>query len=230
MQKNYIVVGGSKGIGKATTEKLLAAGYHVHVIARSTPDFGGNVTAYICDVLTDDLPKIEGGISGLIYCPGSINLKPFKSLKAKDFEEDYAINVLGAVKALQAYEKQLKATQDAAVVLFSTVAVQTGMSFHTSIAAAKGAVEGLVRSLAAEWSPKVRVNGIAPSIIQTDLAARLLRNDKQIEAAEGRHPLARIGQAEDAAALATFLVEPTAGWITGQIIGLDGGMSAIKKL
>ncbi len=230
MQASYLVVGGSKGIGKATAQLLLEQGHRVHIIARTAPDWEGGYQFHAVDVLDGTLPDLEGGLDGLIYCPGSINLKPFKGLKQTDFQTDFDINVLGAVRVLQHYYPQLKDSDKASVVLFSTVAVQTGMAFHASISAAKGAVEGLVRSLAAEWSPTIRVNGIAPSIMQTELAARLLRNEKQITAAEERHPLNRIGQAEDGAALASFLLQPSSGWITGQIIGLDGGMSAVRKL
>ena len=230
MAATYLVVGGSRGIGKATAQQLLHQGNQVHIIARQAPEWEGTYQYHAADVLTDALPDLGPTLDGIVYCPGSINLKPFRGLKTKDFQSDFDINVLGAVRVLQHYEKALQKSEQAAVVLFSTVAVQTGMAFHASISAAKGAVEGLVRSLAAEWSPKVRVNGVAPSIIATDLAARLLRSEKQVEAAQHRHPLQRIGQAEDAAALAAFLLQPTSGWITGQIIGLDGGMSAVRKL
>jgi NAD(P)-dependent dehydrogenase (short-subunit alcohol dehydrogenase family) len=230
MKKQYMIVGGSRGIGKATAQLLVKQGHHVCIVARNMPDWEGAFDFYKCDVLKDDLPIISGAIDGLAYCPGSINLKPFKGLKEKDFQADFDINVLGAVKVLQNYTKNLLASEQASVVLFSTVAVQTGMAFHASVSASKGAVEGLVRSLAAEWSPKIRVNGIAPSITETDLAARLLRNEKQLAAAAGRHPLARIGQASDSADLAVFLLQSTSSWMTGQIIALDGGMSAIRKL
>lgn len=229
-QQQYIVVGGSRGIGKATAQQLLAQGNQVHIIARNAPDWEGDYTFHACDVLKDDLPTIDEPINGLIYCPGSINLKPFKSLKEKDFQSDFEINVLGAVKVLQGYAASLQKAEQAAVVLFSTVAVQTGMGFHASVAVAKGAIEGLTRSLAAEWSPKIRVNAIAPSITQTDMAARLLRNEKQIEASDARHPLQRIGQPEDVAQLATFLVTPASSWMTGQVVHLDGGMGVIKSL
>jgi len=227
--QTYLVIGGSRGIGKATVSKLLEAGHEVHVMARNQPDFEGDYHYHACDVTKDDLPQLEQ-LDGLVYCPGSINLKPFKSLKEKDFQTDFDINVKGAVRALQHYYPTLRKSDTASVVLFSTVAVQTGMAFHASISAAKGAVEGIVRSLAAEWSPKIRVNAIAPSITNTALAARLLRNDKQKEAAAQRHPLERIGEAKDAASAATFLLQPTSSWITGQVIALDGGMSAIRKL
>lgn len=230
MQANYLVVGGSKGIGKATVQLLLKQGHQVHLIARSEPDWQGDYTFHAVDVLDGAFPNLGDTLDGLIYCPGSINLKPFKGLKQKDFQADFEINVLGAVRVLQHYYPVLKKTDKASVVLFSTVAVQTGMAFHASISAAKGAVEGLVRSLAAEWAPTIRVNGIAPSIMQTDLAARLLRNEKQVAAAEARHPLNTIGQAEDGALLASFLLQPSSRWITGQIIALDGGMSTVRKL
>ncbi|WP_052595072.1 SDR family NAD(P)-dependent oxidoreductase [Aureispira sp. CCB-QB1] len=230
MKQQYIIVGGSRGIGKATAELLIKEGHHVHIIARNMPELEGDFDFYSCDVLNDVLPSISAKINGLVYCPGSINLKPFKSLKEKDFQADFEINVLGAVKVLQAYVKGLQASSEGSVVLYSTVAVQTGMAFHASVSIAKGAIEGLVRSLAAEWSPNIRVNGIAPSITETDLAARLLRNDKQVAAAEERHPLARIGQPLDAAQLTVFLLQNTSSWMTGQIIALDGGMSAIRKL
>lgn len=230
MSATYLIVGGSRGIGKATAQNLLNQGNTVHIIARNEPEWDGDYQYHVADVLQDDLPELGTTLDGLVYCPGSINLKPFKGLKIRDFQTDFDVNVLGAVRVLKQYEKALQQSEHGAVVLFSTVAVQTGMAFHASISAAKGAVEGLVRALAAEWSPNVRVNGVAPSIIATDLAARLLRSDKQVEAAEQRHPLKRIGQAEDAAALAAFLVQPCSSWITGQIIGLDGGMSAIRKL
>jgi NAD(P)-dependent dehydrogenase (short-subunit alcohol dehydrogenase family) len=230
MKQHYIIVGGSKGIGQSTAQLLLEQGHIVHIIARTAPEWEGAYHFYACDVLNDELPAIEEAISGLIYCPGSINLKPFKSLKEKDFQKDFDINVLGAIKVLQGYYKSLKAAENPAVVLFSTVAVQTGMGFHASVAVAKGAIEGLTRSLAAEWAPTIRVNAIAPSITQTDLAARLLRNEKQVEAADGRHPLNRIGQPQDVAELATFLVTDKSSWMTGQVVALDGGMGAIKKI
>ena len=163
-----------------------------------------------------------------MYAPGSINLKPFRGLKRSDFEHEFAINALGAVDVLQWAQKTLTATPGASVVLFSTVAVTQGMPFHASVAAAKGAVEGLTRSLAAEWAPKVRVNAIAPSLTNTPLAERLLNNEAKQEAAAKRHPLQRVGTPEDIANAALFLLSEQSSWITGQILGVDGGMSALK--
>ena len=169
-------------------------------------------------------------LDGLVYCPGTINLKPFSSLKLSDFQNDLEVNFLGLVKTLQMYYPLLQKSENASVVLFSTVAVQTGMAFHSSVAAAKGAIEGMSRALAAEWAPKIRVNTIAPSLTETPLAERLLKTDKQRAASIERHPMKRIGKAEDIAEMAAFLLSDKSSWITGQIIQVDGGLSAIKNL
>lgn len=177
-----------------------------------------------CDILQEELPEIEA-VDHLIYCPGSINLKPISSLKTEDFLEDYRINVLGAIKAIQKYYKKLRKSPTASIVLFSTVAVQQGMPFHASIAAAKGAIEGLTRSLAAEFAPKIRVNAIAPTITDTPLASKLLRNEDAIQKMKDRHPLGRINSSQEIADLAQFLISPSAASITGQIIQVDAGLS-----
>ncbi len=225
MEKRYVIVGGSYGIGKSVAEQLRGEG-EIQIISRTNPEMN-SVQWTEVDVLEDALPEAPTALTGLVYAPGSINLKPFARLKEADFLEDLRINYLGAIRVLQHYEKALKAGKGS-VVLFSTVAVQTGMNFHTSIAGAKGAVEGLIRSLAAEWAPTVRVNGIAPSLTDTTLASRLLRNDKQREASAQRHPLQRIGNPEEIARAANFLLQDTGSWITGQIIKVDGGISNIR--
>jgi NAD(P)-dependent dehydrogenase (short-subunit alcohol dehydrogenase family) len=166
-------------------------------------------------------------LDGLVYCPGSILLKPFKSLGVQQFQADFELNVLGAVRCLQAAEGALKKGNAPSVVLFSTVAVKKGMPFHASIAAAKGAVEGLARSLAAEWAPIVRVNAIAPSLTDTPLAERLLASEEKRKAAADRHPLKRVGTAAEMASLAAYLLSPAAGFITGQVVGADGGMGSL---
>ncbi|MCB0791367.1 MAG: SDR family oxidoreductase, partial [Flavobacteriales bacterium] len=172
----------------------------------------------------DQLPEQLGG---LVYCPGSIDLRPLRSLKADDLRTAFELNVIGAFQCIQASVDRLKATPGSGVVLFSTVAVQRGMPFHASVSAAKGAVEGLTRSLAAELAPAVRVNCLAPSLTRTPLAAKLLSSPEREKASAERHPMERVGEADDPAALAAFLVGPEAGWITGQVIGVDGGLSAI---
>lgn len=222
MQHPILLIGGNSGIGAALADRLRAQGANILSAHRS------GEPAFDATAEEPDFPDVDGPLGGLVYLPGSINLKPFKSLKPADFDADFKINVLGAVRTLQHYESALKEADNASVLLFSTVAVSTGMPFHTSVAAAKGAVEGLVRSLAAEWAPTVRVNAIAPSLTDTPLAARLLRNDKQREAGNERHPLQRIGQPEDIANLGAFLMDPANGWITGQVWNADGGLGALR--
>ena len=177
---------------------------------------------------TDDLSTLDlpGELSGLVYCPGSINLRPFKGLKPEAFEADLKINVLGFVSCMQAVLPKL--TTNSSVVLYSTVAVKVGMPFHASVAASKGALEGLGKSLAAELAPNTRVNVIAPSITNTPLADRFLNNETKLEKSAQRHPLKRVGKAEDVASMTRFLLSDESSWMTGQIIGLDGGMSSLN--
>jgi NAD(P)-dependent dehydrogenase (short-subunit alcohol dehydrogenase family) len=228
-QKNILVVGGSTGIGLALVAQLAGAGHQVLVWSRHAGELEGmpGVTHLSVDVAQDELPALPAALDGLVYCPGSINLKPFKSLGVQQFQADFELNVLGAVRCLQAAEGALKKGSDPAVVLFSTVAVKKGMAFHASIAAAKGAVEGLAKSLAAEWAPAVRVNAIAPSLTDTPLAERLLSTEDKRRAAADRHPLKRVGTAAEIASLAAYLLSPAAGFITGQVIGADGGMGSL---
>jgi|TARA_B110000261_G_scaffold26170_1_gene28779 3-oxoacyl-[acyl-carrier protein] reductase len=222
MTKRVLIVGGNTGIGAALNEQLLAEGVETILISRNQ---GG------VDVLDDEpnFPVIDGAIDALVYCPGSINLKPFRGLKISDFQHDMDVNYFGAVKTIKNYLPNLKESKDASIVLFSTVAVQKGMPFHSSIAGAKGAVEGLTRALAAELAPTIRVNCVAPSLTDTPLAEKLLRNEKQREGAEQRHPLKAIGEALDVAHMANFLISNKARWMSGQIIGVDGGMSSLSN-
>lgn len=232
MSKQYWVVGGSHGIGLEISKKLLEAGNKVTVFSRTlgTLDDIPGIEHHILDISKEDIPAnlIPETLDGLVYCPGSINLRAFSSLNPGAFREDLEINLIGAVKSIQTGLKALKKTPGSSIVLFSTVAVGQGMPFHSSIAAAKGAVEGLTRSLAAEFAPTIRVNCIAPSLTDTPLAARLLSSDEKREAAANRHPLKRVGAASELAALATFLLSSDAAWITGQVIHADGGMGALK--
>ena len=227
--KNIIIVGATSGIGKATAEKLLSNGHQVISISRTAV---GEVPYpnHIQLDITSDFEKINGipeQIDGLVYFPGTIHLKPFRSLSLPTFQEDYNINVLGAIKILKACEKALKKGKNASVVFISTVAVQTGLPFHASISAAKGAIEGLTKSLAAEWAPKVRVNAIAPSLIDTPLAASLLNSEDKKERNANRHPLKRVGKPSDIASMVVYLLDEQSDWITGQIIKIDGGFSSI---
>lgn len=231
MSKHFIIIGASSSIGQATAEKLAAEGHFITAVSRQPIPSGllSGATQLLGDPL-GHLPAIEDPVDGILYCPGSINLKPFTNLKPKDFQQDFDINVQGLVSTLHQYLPNLKKAEQASVVAFSTVAVQTGMAYHASVAAAKGAVEGLIRSLAAEYAPSIRFNVIAPSLIDTPMANRLLRNDKQRSASEERHPLKRIGTPGDIGHMAAFLLADQASWITGQVIGIDGGMSSTRPL
>lgn len=215
MKRNIVIIGGSHGISEKLAENLKAQD-NLICLSRST---GFNVET---DALPSDLPEV---IDGVVYAPGSINLKPFHLLKLEDFEHDFKLNALGAVKILQALYPRLRKSESASVVLFSTIAVQKGMSFHASIAMAKGAVEGLVRSLSIEWAPKIRVNAIAPSLIDTPLAAKITSNQKALETTIEKHPMKRIGTSGDVAEIAEFLLSERSSWITGQILHVDGGLS-----
>ncbi|MCH7409039.1 SDR family oxidoreductase [Belliella sp. DSM 111904] len=223
--KNIVIIGGSSGIGKSIVEMLKSEGAEVFEYSRSmVGDFQLDVTSDFKEIKT--LPDT---IDGLVYCPGSINLKPFHRLTVDQVKEDLEVNFLGAVKVLQACFKGLKQSSSSSVVLFSTVAVSVGMGFHSSIASSKGAVEGLVKSLAAEWSPlSIRVNAIAPSLTDTPLAGQLLSNDDKREAAMKRHPLGRFGKPEDLAAAVSYLLSGSSSWMTGQILHIDGGMSSVR--
>ena len=228
MRKNILLIGGSSGIGLATA-KLLTQNHEVYIASRSSDSLTGlDIHHLPFDVTTDDLSTLDlpAELSGLVYCPGSINLRPFKGLKPEAFEVDFQINVMGFVKSLQAVLPKL--TANSSVVLYSTVAVKVGMPFHASVAASKGALEGLGKSLAAELAPKTRVNVIAPSITNTPLADRFLNNEAKMEKSAQRHPLKRVGEASDIAAMTRFLLSDDSNWMTGQILGLDGGMSTLN--
>jgi NAD(P)-dependent dehydrogenase (short-subunit alcohol dehydrogenase family) len=228
--KNYLIIGASSGIGFSLAQSLIEAGATVFTASRTEPNLPS--THIVWDAASPDsqvFSLLPATIDGLAYCPGTINLKPFNRFTTEDFQKDFQINVLGAVNVIQAVLPKLKAAGNASVVLFSTVAVQTGMGFHASVAASKGAIEGLTRSLAAEYAAsKIRFNAIAPSLTDTPLAKMLLSSPEKIDASNKRHPLGRVGTSDDIAAAAKFLLSDEGSWITGQILHIDGGMGNLK--
>ncbi|MDO6596958.1 SDR family oxidoreductase [Oceanihabitans sp. 2_MG-2023] len=225
--KTYIIIGGSKGIGNAILETL-AVDNKVINISRSTPNLDHeNLSHFNCDVLTEELPEVETA-DGLIYCPGSINLKPINRLKIDDFKADFEINVIGAVKAIQKYLPILKNGIKPSIVLFSTVASKLGMPYHASIATAKSGVEGLVKSLGAELAPAIRINAIAPTVTDTELASKLLRNEKMKENITERHPLKKYLKPKEVAEMAAFLLSEKASAMSGQIFQMDCGIVSFK--
>ena len=228
MKKNILLVGGSYGIGYAIAD-LLAGDHQIYIASRSydhSPNSNITHAPFDVDNFTSLPDVIPQEIHGFVFCPGSINLRPFKMLSVDSFKEDLQINFVNMVTILK--EVLPRMPQNSSIVLFSTVAVQTGMPFHTSVAAAKGAIEGFARSLAAEYAPKVRVNVIAPSLTDTPLAEKLLNNDVKKEKMSARHPLKRYGTPTDIANAAVFLLGQTASWVTGQIIHVDGGISSLN--
>jgi len=231
--KTFLIVGGTSGIGLETT-KILSKQNKVIVLSRGKRNLDelNNIEFFSSDITKspEELPQISENIDGLVYCPGTINLKPFKNFNLEDFQHDFEVNLLGAVKVINKYFNNLKSSEKSSIVLFSTVAVQTGMPYHASIASAKGAIEGLTRSLAAEFAPSIRVNCIAPSITDTPLANKLLNNESKVKSSEERHPLKRIGNAKEIAELVEFLLSDSSSFITGQILKVDGGISSVKLL
>jgi NAD(P)-dependent dehydrogenase (short-subunit alcohol dehydrogenase family) len=224
--KRILIVGGSQGIGKAIIERL-GPKTEIINISRNAPETQTPIRHISCDVMSNEFPQIEK-LDGLVYCPGSINLKPLKFLKEADFRNDFEINVIGALKVIKHYLPALQQSETASVVLFSTVAVKTGMAFHSSIAASKGALEGMAKSLAAELAPKVRFNTIGPTITDTPLAKRLLRNEKQKEEMAHRHPLKHYLQPDEVAQLTQYLLDDASRSISGQSFYLDAGITSIK--
>ena len=229
MNKTYLFAGASSAIAQAVLEQMK----NNSVIGLSTKNTLSNdyfSTHQVLDYTKNNLPDLLEPLDGLVYFPGSINLKPFNRIREDDFLNDYKINALGAVHVIQKYLANLKKSPLASIVLISTVAVSQGMPYHASISMAKGAIEGLALALAAEFAPNIRVNVVAPSLTQTPLADKLLNTPEKIETSDKRHPLKRIGQAEDIANAIHFLLTEKSSWMTGQVLNVDGGMSCIRNL
>ncbi len=227
--KNILLIGGSYGIGLAIAKEL-QNNNNIFIASRTNEGLENlNVTHISFDATTDtlDVSQLPATIDGLVYCPGSINLRPFRGLKLETFESDMQINFFNMVKVIQSVLPQLNASNQSSIVMFSSVAASMGMPFHTSVAAAKGAIEGFAKALAAEYAPKIRVNVIAPSLTNTPLADKFLNNETKQEKSSERHPLKRFGQPEDLAKMAAFLLSENSSWISGQIMHVDGGMSTL---
>lgn len=230
--KTILIVGASSGIGHALAEQLQSQGATLFTAGRQQPD-GIQSTHMTWDVTqgsaADALNQLPDVLHGIVYCPGTINLKPFQRLTIEDYRNDLEINVLGAVATIHAGYAAIKKSKAGSIVLFSTVASKLGMGLHSSISVAKSAVEGLTKSLAAEFAPfNVRVNAVAPSLTDTPLAQFLLADEAKRDAGNKRHPLSRVGTPQDIAGMAAYLLSDQASWITGQIIGVDGGMGSLK--
>ena len=219
--KHFLLVGASSAIAQTTKSTLLDRGYQVTQLSRVESFSDYELTDYL-----SALPSIDTRFDGIVYFPGSINLKPFRSLKLEDFQSDFNIHVLGAVNVLKTYQSNLN--EGSSVVLISSVAATTGMPFHASVASVKAAVEGFAMSLAAEWAPKIRVNVVAPSLTLTPMAEKLTNTPEKIEAGAQRHPLKRLGNTTDLANAITFLLGEESAWITGQVLAVDGGMGNLK--
>lgn len=229
MQKNILLIGGSYGIGAAIAQKL-QQNHQVIIASRTKENIPKGFVHHIFDALQDDISSLPlpERIDGLVYCPGSINLKPFKMMSPEIFKEDMELNFNSLVRVVHGLLPKLKKSEQASLVFFSTVAVKVGMPFHTSVAAAKGAIEGFAKALAAEYAPNFRVNVIAPSLTESPLAEKLLNSDSKKEKMAERHPLKKVGGTEDIAAMAAFLLNNHSKWITGQVFGVDGGLSTLN--
>ena len=227
--KNILLIGGSYGIGLAIAKELVNANT-IYIASRTAEGLENlNVTHIPFNASTDSLDSslLPSVIDGLVYCPGSINLRPFKGLKIETFESDMQINFFSMVKVIQSIIPQLSASNQSSIVLFSSVAASMGMSFHTSVSAAKGAIEGFAKALAAEYAPKIRVNVVAPSLTDTPLASKFLNSDEKKEKSASRNPMKKVGTSEDIAQMAGFLLSDKSNWISGQVFHVDGGMSTL---
>lgn len=226
----YIFAGASSKIALETAQQLKEKGHRVIGISRQTEHTLYDEFYTVENYDVSSFPQISISVDGIAYFPGTINLKPFNRLSEQDFLNDYHINSLGAAAFTQAYLSNLKQSTHGSVVFISTVAVAIGMPFHASIAMAKGAIEGLTKSLAAELAPGIRVNCIAPSLTNTPLSEKFINTPEKLDASQKRNPLKKVGEAQELAHVIEFLLGNQSSWMTGQIIAVDGGMSTLKLL
>lgn len=226
----YLIIGGSSGIGKALAQKLSEQGHQVIATYKSTEDnWSPGVDYHYFDVIDDDkVDFISDELDGLVYCPGSIPLKPFRRVDQEGLLNDFNLHVSGAVKVIQDVLPNLKKSNQASVVMISSVAGDMGFNFHSQISICKGAINGLVKALSAEFAPKIRVNAVAPSLTNTPMTEALLSSEEKMKANNDRHPLKRVGTSEDIANAIEMLLSDKSSWITGQIINVDGGIGTIK--
>ena len=223
-----LIIGGTKGIGKAIIDLLIEEN-KITCMSRNVSDFNHENYNHIqLDATLDDFPDLEK-IDSLVYCPGSINLKPISTLSIEDFRNDFELNVIGAVKSIKKYLPLLKKGENPSILLFSTVATKLGMPYHASVSASKSAIDGIVKTLGAELAPKIRINAIAPTITNTELASKILRNEKVLENMIERHPLKKILSADEVAKMAKFLISEDGSSISGQIINMDAGIVSFKS-
>jgi len=226
--RHILIIGGTKGIGKAIIDLLIEEN-KITCMSRNVSDYNHvNYNHIQLDATLDNFPDLEK-IDSLVYCPGSINLKPISTLSIEDFRNDFELNVIGAVKSIKKYLPLLKKGENPSILLFSTVATKLGMPYHASVSASKSAIDGIVKTLGAELAPKIRINAIAPTITNTELASKILRNEKVLENMIERHPLKKILSADEVAKMAKFLITEDGSSISGQIINMDAGIVSFKS-
>ena len=226
--RHILIIGGTKGIGKAIIDLLIEEN-KITCMSRNASDYNHENYNHIqLDATLDNFPDLEK-IDSLVYCPGSINLKPISTLSIEDFRNDFELNVIGAVKSIKKYLPLLKKGENPSILLFSTVATKLGMPYHASVSASKSAIDGIVKTLGAELAPKIRINAIAPTITNTELASKILRNEKVLENMIERHPLKKILSASEVAKMAKFLISNDGSSISGQIINMDAGIVSFKS-
>ena len=228
MQKNILIIGSSSALGRAASEMLRDSGEYTIGVGRTDQSLSYNEHHIINDYDFGNFPVIDKPIHGLVYCPGTIQLKPFHRITPEEWVAELRVNLMGAVATVQHYLSQLKSAGRASVIFVSTVAVKSGMPFHASVATSKAALEGLSRSLAAEYAPVIRFNVVAPGLTESGLSERLLNSPEKWEAAAKRHPMKSIGKPADLASAACFLLSDQAGWITGETLAVDGGMANLR--